>query len=795
MEVEITQTLKPLRLLFLIVPYNKPSFLKAMQLCSAYFGGKYFPIIPFYQKFSFKFSVQQGVYGKKIGGYYNQIIENYSVDFVVYDDKLDIEKIKPFITGKDLIPLSILENSLCSAEPKYGFALHQIIPRLRKQEYKYVRTDHRQLLFTTTDEKALLWKALFGDTNPTYRQYLRENVLLKSEDYTDIDDDNGMEYLHDGYQNMLDIGCYEINKSGYDRDMVFWVEEDDLLSVNNFWNLRALGANIMAVPYKQLNNDHIRQRLRILLAKYQGDRLWHLMILQADRGNNESSKAFSDLIGQLNGNNHQGVAYYWWMLRYWEDEIYKRADHLAASTLWISSKKTTIETEDYISLPTLKPAFMYDYYHAHIDPVYTNTLSIRIRSALTDFGEVFPKFNDKEVGRLLRTMNKAGISSTGINFYPHLHDTFIGFTLPKSDELLAKLFDEKNLKIKPSSAGKLTREVLKNLGTVNGINIFNNRVMVDLLLKFRDGHTVLKKALFDYLQKHQTTLRPRYTSRDRVDLLVTRKFIRLGVTVDCSYCNRGSFYLVNELDYQMKCKVCENIFPLPSSNPDAINWSYQGAGAFALNNAAEGSISVLLTMRFFKTATLVVRDNTTILGTTILEGKAEKMEIDITLFQENDWSASRYPDLIFGECKTDNDFELKDVERMDDLGKLFPGSILLFATLKKQLNREEKRLIKKLANSRRVGNQFRPVNPILVLTANELLPDNVYEAIKNLEKNKIQHYHNEDSLGHLCELSNLEYLGLKPYRQVVEARYQKKFVKREVKIQKLKESGGDGAGN
>jgi len=67
MEVEITQTLKPLRLLFLIVPYNKPSFLKAIQLCSAYFGGKYFPIIPFYQKFSLKFSIQQGVYGKKIG--------------------------------------------------------------------------------------------------------------------------------------------------------------------------------------------------------------------------------------------------------------------------------------------------------------------------------------------------------------------------------------------------------------------------------------------------------------------------------------------------------------------------------------------------------------------------------------------------------------------------------------------------------------------------------------------------------------------------------------------------------
>src|SRR6202000_3436796 len=99
------------------------------------------------------------------------------------------------------------------AEPKYGFALHQIIPRLLKQEYKYVRTDKRQLLFTTTDDKALLWKVLFGDNNPTYRQYLRENVLLKSEDYIQIDDDNGMEYLNDGYQNMLDIGCFEINKS------------------------------------------------------------------------------------------------------------------------------------------------------------------------------------------------------------------------------------------------------------------------------------------------------------------------------------------------------------------------------------------------------------------------------------------------------------------------------------------------------------------------------------------------------------------------------------------------------
>ncbi|HVW15693.1 MAG TPA: hypothetical protein VHB54_17805 [Mucilaginibacter sp.] len=784
MEVEITQTLKPLRLLFLTKPYNKQSFVKTVRVCSAYFGGKYFPIIPFYQKFSSKFSIEQGVYGRKIAGYYNQLIENYSVDFVIYDDSLDLEKIKPFISGKQLVALSILEKSLCTNEPSYGFALHQIIPWLRTQEYKYVRSDNRQILFSTTEDTALIWKVLFGDVSKDYRQVLKQEEGLSDEDFVRIDDSNGMEYLHTGYQNMLDIGSYGISADGYDRDIVFWLDETDLLSINNFWNLRALGCNVICVPYRQLANGMLQERLSKILAKYRENRFWHLIIQGAGKDDDELTKSFRNTLFLLNEKSHKGVMYYWWALRYWEDEIYKRADHIGAANLWISTKTTAVETRGYISLPVLKPGFMKGYYHLHVDPVYTNTLSVQVKSNTMHFVEAFPKVKDKDVGLLLRTVSKASISSAGLNFYPNLHDTFVGFTLPQADTLLAQVFAEKKMKIKQSSAGKLTREVLKNLGGIYGVNIFNSRSMVDLLLKFRGGQTLKKKALFDYLERHKLKFHNRYTSKERVEQLIKNKFIRLGASIECTYCNRSSFYLMDQLDYEMKCKVCENVFTVPSGDPDSIVWSYQGVGPFALNNAAEGSISVLLTLRFFKSSVMTFRYNTTILGTTVLEGKEEKMEIDLTLFQQHDWSASRYPDLIFGECKTDNEFLKEDVLRMSELGKIFPGSILLFSTLKKQLNREEKRLIKKLANALRVGNQFRPVNPILILTGNELLPENPLDGMKKLEQHKVQAYHNDDSLGHLCEMSNAEYLGLKPYRQIIEKRYQKKWKRREAILKK-----------
>ena len=77
--------------------------------------------------------------------------------------------------------------------------------------------------------------------------------------------------------------------------------------------------------------------------------------------------------------------------------------------------------------------------------------------------------------------------------------------------------------------------------------------------------------------------------------------------------------------------------------------------------------------------------------------------------------------LIFAECKTFNDFQKKDVDRMKDLGKSFPGSVLVFAKLGESLDDDEKMILRPLVNrSRKSRKNDRPFNPVLILTGTEL---------------------------------------------------------------------------
>jgi hypothetical protein len=98
------------------------------------------------------------------------------------------------------------------------------------------------------------------------------------------------------------------------------------------------------------------------------------------------------------------------------------------------------------------------------------------------------------------------------------------------------------------------------------------------------------------------------------------------------------------------------------------------------------------------------------------------LEADLAMF----WRSSSYGEqsegLLFGECKTYGSFEAKDFKRMQYLGNSFPGSILVFSTLRTSLSKKEITALIRLAKAgRKYWKNDRPLNPILILTGNELL--------------------------------------------------------------------------
>jgi hypothetical protein len=77
--------------------------------------------------------------------------------------------------------------------------------------------------------------------------------------------------------------------------------------------------------------------------------------------------------------------------------------------------------------------------------------------------------------------------------------------------------------------------------------------------------------------------------------------------------------------------------------------------------------------------------------------------------------------MLFAECKSYNEFETRDFERMRAVAEQFPGAILAFCTLRKTLTPFEVREIKKIAKAgTKLWKTERPINPVLVLTGHEL---------------------------------------------------------------------------
>ena len=114
--------------------------------------------------------------------------------------------------------------------------------------------------------------------------------------------------------------------------------------------------------------------------------------------------------------------------------------------------------------------------------------------------------------------------------------------------------------------------------------------------------------------------------------------------------------------------------------------------------------------------------------------------------------------------------------------------IAVFATLKKKLSDKEKKLLKPFVNKgRRQWKTEKPYNPVLILTATELLsdwgPPECWRDAGDFYKPfaaKYKHFWRE--LIPLCDITQQMYLGLKPWSEWLDERREKIKKRRNVAI-------------
>ena len=179
-----------------------------------------------------------------------------------------------------------------------------------------------------------------------------------------------------------------------------------------------------------------------------------------------------------------------------------------------------------------------------------------------------------------------------------------------------------------------------------------------------------------------------------------------------------------------------------------LRWSYRVVGPFALLDYAQGGYAVALSIRFFTDIIGRYKAKTNPIcpyseklpkksiwddkitwspGQELILTSNNTIEIDFIVWIQR-WNPQNKKhsnlDIIFGEAKSHGRFKKEDVDKMQTIAELFPGSLLVFSTFRKadQISQSEKTRIKKLANWGRElhseTGQSRAL--VIILTATEL---------------------------------------------------------------------------
>lgn len=790
MTIGVKQTASPLKFCFLIEPSSENNFERAIKIASSYWGGIYSPVLPLYSVLPDDFTIEYGIDCDTFN-YYKNTIDNFDPDTILYDSSLDIEYIKTFTGDRQTLTIEDFLYDTQRGENKYGISVHQLISQIVEVDFKFIRNDNLKLSIPNTKNSCLFLKSFIGCFIDSFHKKIHSR--LKSFTFFEepkINFENISDFFPSNNISILDINTHKIlrfpERNWYKGETIYFLNETRLNDIINYWNLRALGWNIIPIPITQLDNPYfsgfIKRFLELQLKNE--DNLGFINFQISTTKTAEQEKKIHDKLEKIRAEikNDISFSYQGWFPRFWEQRSILEADKTLCVKSRINYTYSQIEVqENHVKFKTKKLPFNIKKNYNLIS-LYKVDLTF---SYFDDFLEDAGLIYGIETIDWIRLTHSYGrekwrLSKTGLSYYVRDEDDEISFFIPKAKDFFKVYFSKSENKLNETSNGRLANEVLKNIGGIRGSYFLENKSSLKILELIEDGKAVSHSQLIGEIKKNL-----KIKNNEKIEFyikgILENKIIEFGSILQCEICHQRAFYLPSDLKETMTCAICRNSFSLPMHKPNEIKWSYRGIGPFSKNNKVGGIITVFLTLKLFNQEFADISGNMSALIGFELEKNKKTKEVDLAVMLQEKHKENIPPDLVFCECKTYKNFTSKDADRMIELGEEFPNSILTFATLKDELLDDEKTEILKVVNHFRTGFGNRPKNPVLILTASELLPEDFLGHFSKYEKDSRSYHRHNDWIGNLCELSVKKHLNLKTWGEIQSEKWQEEMKKRNIK--------------
>ena len=762
--------MRPIRIAFFVAPNDANAVARAISINSFLWGGHLNPIIPQFKRTPREWQ-NEILPTPRIGEVLNGYLEAFDPDFVTHLD-CDPQKFVGDDSRQTVEVDKLLSNLGSTGSPTYGVGYFELA---RHVGYEEMRFERRKPLHFVAPPIAGDYAAFLASVIGSLPVEIAEDTRQQLRDAYEAPEisasmDAFGDCLDRTYLTPLRLIRHRLKPDqfapAWQRNYVFYLDASSLLDVIDFWNLRALGFNVLPVPKQAATQPKVLDAIKRFVkenhsvSRHDPAIAFNIRILQArsiSKGEFEefvsSSPAVRDFQESPARPTIQAFFPHFW------DRWHREHNQCDCIRFFGDSSESEVTPDDnWIRFRPLIPEFA-DRNAGGLS--VANEVSFRTYADGEPMAQVFPQANEK-LGAPFGTRFHGDwrFSSAGPVHFPRFRSSAL-FGIPKSQTVVEQWFACNGWKVSISQAGLATRELLKHLGGAYMTSQIADEDTVSLLGELSKGKAMTNKQLRS--KAWRIAKKRDIESPDGIiSTLMTSRLVALGVQIKCTTCGRHPWYELSGIRPVVECTECLRDLELPLHTPDDIEWAYRGTGPLVALSTSTGAFPVLLTLRFI--SFLMHVQTTPAFGVEVSrDGQVHEMDLG-GFALESQFRRSRTR-MFFAECKGYNRFEPDDVKRIGSLGLAYPGSILVFATLRRELDEKEIKSLSTLARNgrRRVGAE-EPVNPVMILTGTELFaPYGITSHWEELGDRYAslagQLRHESDLLG-LCSITQQLYLAM-----------------------------------
>ena len=355
----ITTTLRPLKFAFLVHPRDRSGLREAIELNTVLWGGQFNPIIPTYQRLpaDWRRTGRSTTAREVFTGY----IEAFDPDYVVPIGKI-AEPPFPVCHRMVLSRKAVLGKFEETGTLGYGIGIFDILRHFVQEELRFKRRVPLRVVLPEPYRRYSLFLAstlgtLPGGTELALREYWTEPLSAswqqcEGHSYAELLDKNT---LFPRRLSCLFLGGAN-NPNRGQRDCVFIMDATSTVDIIDFWNLRAIGWNVIPAPVQFTKHDDVSD----LANKFIDDNYFTTTILNSENVKKEHVDKFVESLNikPKEGTESSKIILQHSYPRIWDSRVRHR-DQLGDFQIETDTRSLDIpEDRRRLHMKTLDPKFM-----------------------------------------------------------------------------------------------------------------------------------------------------------------------------------------------------------------------------------------------------------------------------------------------------------------------------------------------------------------------------------------------------------------------------------------------------